>query len=197
MVAKPQLVIIGGPNGAGKPTFARTLIAAMGVQEFVNADVIARGLSAMHPETTALESARIMRERLEKLASSRKDFAFETTLAARTYAPWICGLCRQGWTFRLIFVALQSPDLAVERVKCRVAEGGHNVPEDDIRRRFVRGIRNFHRLYIPLADTWIVYDNTSPDPRPHPIAAGERGKPPDIIEVDLWQHFCEFDNADR
>jgi predicted ABC-type ATPase len=195
MVGQPQVIIVGGPNGAGKSTIARTVVPAMGVHEFVNADVIARGLSAEHPETVALESARIMLERLQKLASLRKDFAFETTLAARSFAPWIRDLCDGGWNFQLIFVTLRSPDVAVERVRSRVIEGGHNVPESVIRRRFVRGIQNFHSLYMPLADDWAVYDNTLPEPQPRVIASGQRNRPLDILELELWQTFCGYCNA--
>jgi len=195
METQPQVVIIGGPNGAGKSTFASTLVAAMGISEFVNPDIIARGLSALQPESVAFESARLLRNRLEKLTMLRADFAFETTLSARTYAPWIRELQQQGWRFRLIFVTLQSADVAVERVRVRVAQGGHRIPEEDVRRRFARGIANFHRLYSPLADSWLVYDNTLPGGSPRLIAWGERGQPADIIDTGLWQRFCEHGNA--
>jgi predicted ABC-type ATPase len=195
METRPQVVIIGGPNGAGKSTIARTVVSSIGLTDFVNADVIARGLSAMHPESVAMEAARIMLERLKKLAAAKKDFAFETTLAARTYAPWIRDLRQEGWIFRLIYVTLRSPDLAVERVKSRIAEGGHSIPEEDIRRRFVRAVENFHRLYMPLADEWAVYENTLPGLKPRLIASGGQGQPPSIIELDLWKQFCETGHA--
>ena len=132
METHPQVIIVGGPNGSGKSTIARKLVPAYGVKEFVNADVIARGLSAMQ---TGLPW------RLRRAGScsrSRDDFAFETTLSARTYASWIRRLCGEDWIFRLIFVTLRNADLAVERVGRRVIAGGHSIPEEDIRRRFSR-----------------------------------------------------------
>ena len=108
---------------------------------------------------------------------------------------WIRDLRSEGWIFRLIYVTLRSPDLAVERVKSRIAEGGHSVPEDDIRRRFVRAVGNFHGLYMPLADTWAVYENTLPGLMPRLIASGGQGQQPSIIELELWKQFCEIGHA--
>ena len=194
MAEKPQVIIVGGPNGSGKSTIARNVVPAFGVEEFVNADVIARGLSAAHPETVAFQAGRIMLARLEELAALRRDFAFETTLSARTYAATIQRLCDDGWVFRLIFVTLRNAALAVERVRSRVAGGGHSIPEADIRRRFSRAHRNFHQLYMPLASTWIAYDN-SPENGAIPIAFGKRGLQPNIIESESWVRFCEASNG--
>jgi predicted ABC-type ATPase len=194
MATQPQVIIVGGPNGSGKSTVARKLVPAFGVDEFVNADVIARGLSAAKPEAVAFQAGRIMLARLEELAASRKSFAFETTLSARTYASWIRRLCEESWNFRLIFVTLRNADLAVERVGFRVNSGGHSIPEEDIRRRFSRAHRNFHELYMPLASKWTVYDNTLQG-GPRRIATGKRGRPPNIVESDLWAQFCEVGNA--
>jgi predicted ABC-type ATPase len=194
MEEHPQVIIVGGPNGSGKSTIARNVVPAYGVSEFVNADVIARGLSAAHPETVAFQAGRIMLARLEELAAMRNDFAFETTLSARTYAATIQRLCDDGWVFRLILVTLRSAALAVERVKNRVAGGGHSIPEEDIRRRFSRAHRNFHQLYMPLASTWVVYDN-SPESGAIPIAFGKRGLSPNIIESESWTRFCEANDG--
>jgi predicted ABC-type ATPase len=195
MPSQPQIVVIGGPNGAGKSTFARTLVAAIGIDEFVNPDTIARGISAIHPETAAIQSAQIMRTRIRRLAELKVDFAFETTLAARTYAAWIRGLQEDAWSFRLVFVTLESADLAVDRVRCRVANGGHNIPEEDIHRRFERAHTNFHQLYMPLADIWSVYDNSSPNAGPVSVAFGERKETTEVFDQSVWQAFCEKCNA--
>ncbi len=134
--SNPQLVAIAGPNGAGKSTFAELLIPErFGILDDVNADVIAKGLSAFNPESVALDAGRIMRAHLRDLAARRQDFAFETTLAGRSYARWIRELQATGSRFHLMFVALTHPDIAVARVARRVQLGGHNIPETVIRRR--------------------------------------------------------------
>ncbi len=194
MAKNPQIVVIGGPNGAGKSTIAREILTATQVDQFVNADAIASGLSAARPETVAFQSGRIMLARLHELATLRKNFAFETTLSARSYARWIRGLCAEGWFFRLFFVTLQNVDLAIERVKERVAGGGHDIPEEDIRRRFFRSHANFRDFYAPLAAFWTVYDNSS-NTGPRRIAFGHGRQNPNIIEEDLWKQFCEVGNA--
>jgi predicted ABC-type ATPase len=157
---RPHLIVLAGPNGAGKSTIAPALlVGALGVHEFVNADVIAQGLSAFQPERTALQAGRIMRARLHCLASQRVDFAFETTLASRSFAPWTADLRRTGYAFHLLFLWLPSPEMALARVAERVRLGGHDVPADTIRRRYHAGLRNFFELYGPLTDSWQFYDN--------------------------------------
>lgn len=128
--------------------------------EFVNADVIAQGLSAFNPEGAAIAAGRIMLARLKELAASRQSFAFETTLASRTFAPWIADLVACGYEFHLMFLWLPSADLAVDRAALRVRAGGHHVAEDVVRRRYAKGISNFFSLYQPLAPTWRVYEIT-------------------------------------
>lgn len=160
----PNLIVLAGPNGAGKSTVAPVLLQeTLRINEFVNADAIAQGLSAFNPEKVAFQAGRIMLKRLEELANQGADFAFETTLASRTFAPWIANLRQQtGYVFHLIFLWLPSPEMAIARVQQRVTEGGHNVPEKTIRRRYNSGIRNFFQLYQPLADRWRFYDNSNP-----------------------------------
>src|SRR6202035_4339720 len=119
------------------------LAGTLAVSEFVNADVIAQGLSAFHPEGTAFDAGRIMLERLRELASKRATFAFETTLASRTFAPWIAGLRQTGYTFHLCFLWLPTPEMALERVCYRVRHGGHDVPPETVRCRYRAGLRNF------------------------------------------------------
>src|SRR5215208_2498675 len=149
------VVVIAGPNGAGKSTAAPALLRdVLGVTTFVNADEIARGLSGFAPEHAAVAAGRVMLARLHELADEGADFAFETTLSGRTYLGWLAGLRRTGYRVRLEYIWLSSPDLAVNRVRDRVRRGGHSIPEDTIRRRYDVSLRNFFRLYRPIADTW-------------------------------------------
>lgn len=158
---RPGVVILAGPNGSGKSTSAlRLLKGTLGVLEFVNADVIARGLSGFSPEKAAMAAGRVMLARLKELAEKREDFAFETTLASRTFAPWLEGLIESGYACHIVFLWLPNPEVAIARVADRVRMGGHNVPEETIRRRYVAGIKNFFELYRDLATTWKMLDNS-------------------------------------
>jgi predicted ABC-type ATPase len=188
----PQVIVIAGPNGAGKTTLAPFLLRDhLGVLEYVNADPIALGLSGFDPASVALQAGRVMLNRLHELAEQRKTFAFEATLAAKHYAGWIEKLRDDGYAFQLMFLWLRSPDLAVQRVRARVHAGGHDVPERVIRRRHDAGLRNFSKLYQPLANTWAVYDN-SDSPNPIMIAQGGEGEGPSIIHANLWERFQEM-----
>src|SRR5688500_9873100 len=134
----PHVIVIAGPNGAGKSTAAPALLhGLLGIEHFVNADVIARGLSAFDPESVSIQAGRIMLERLRDLASRNEDFAFETTLASRSFAPWIAGLRRdQGYRCSLFYLWVPAPQFSVNRVAGRVREGGHFVPPEVVERRF-------------------------------------------------------------
>lgn len=182
----PNLVVIAGPNGAGKSTAAPLLIGKrLGITEFVNADVIAAGLSAYSPESVAIDAGRIMLKRVQQLADEGKDFAFETTLASRSFAPWIARLRRErGYRFHLSFLWIPSADMAVQRVAGRVRHGGHSVPPDHIRRRYERGLSNFFKLYSPIADSWEMHENTSRPPVL--IAMKDEGRPIHIARPELW-----------
>jgi len=185
---QPHVIILAGPNGAGKSTAAPELLAdTLAITEFVNADVIARGLSGFDPDNAAMEAAAVMLQRLRELAKSRRNFAFETTLAGRTLAPWIKELRADGYAVHLHFLWLSSPDLAVARVRQRVAEGGHDVPEETIRRLYVRGIANLIHLYIPLVSTWMCYDNSLTTG--YRIIAQGRGRHTVIADRDLWRRI--------
>jgi predicted ABC-type ATPase len=187
----PQVIIIAGPNGAGKSTLAPFLLRdRYSLLEYVNADTIALGLSAFNSESVVFEAGRVMLRRLHDLAKQRQRFAFESTLASRSYAPWLIKLRQQGYDFHLLFLWLRNADLAVERVRERVKMGGHNVSEEIIRRRYLKGIRNFFELYQPLADTWVMYDNSVSD-NPLLVAAGGRGAGMDILKSDAWQEICK------
>ncbi len=155
------ICLLGGPNGAGKSTLAPLLLPRyLGIGEFVNADVIAQGLSAFQSEEVAMEAGRIMLRRLKELAAAGESFAFETTLASRSFAPWLRRLKMKGYGVHLTFVWLPSPGLAVARVGIRRRQGGHVVDEATVRRRYDAGLANFTRLYRPLADVWQVIDNS-------------------------------------
>ncbi len=184
----PDVFVIGGPNGAGKTTAARGMLPSfVGVSQFVNADEIARGLSGFAPETVAQEAGRIMLRRLRALAGQRVDFAFETTLASRSFAPWLAGLQRTGYDVHIIYLWLPSPELAVARVARRVQAGGHHVPEFVVRRRYGRGRDNFLRLYAPVADDWEVYDNSGFEP--YLVAYGGQGEATTVLETGDWQRM--------
>lgn len=182
----PLAVVIAGPNGAGKSTLAPA-IARDGFQlrDFVNADEIARGLSGFDPASAALQAGRLMLRRLEELASHRASFAFETTLATRSYAPWLRSLRTAGYQVELLFVWLPSPELAIQRVADRVRLGGHDIPVDVVRRRYELGLRNLFRLYLPIADRWTVVDN-SVGGSLRVIAAGAAATPHDVRDETLW-----------
>lgn len=182
----PNVFVISGPNGAGKSTAAPLLIGQrLGIAEFVNADVIAAGISAFSPESAAIEAGRIMLRRLRQVADEGKDFSFETTLASRSFAPWIARLRRErNYRFHLAYLWLPSPELAVSRVGERIRAGGHAVPPDDIRRRYRRGISNFFSIYQPIADSWELHDNSFSPPRL--IAAQERSGPVRFGDAGLW-----------
>ncbi|MGO9111127.1 MAG: AAA family ATPase [Thermoguttaceae bacterium] len=154
-IKHPAVIVLAGPNGSGKTTAAPKLLPdVLGVIEFVNADTIAQGLAAFGPELVALEAGAIMLSRLRDLAKEKRNFAFETTLAGRSLAPWLARLIDDGYEFHLVYLWLPSADLAVARVADRVRMGGHHVPEETIRRRYRAGLRNFFRLYMQLATLW-------------------------------------------
>lgn len=183
----PHVIVIAGPNGAGKSTTAPAILqGALGVTEFVNADTIAAGLSAFNPEKAAFHAGRIMLERLKQLAGEGENFAFETTLASKTFACWLQKLKQQGYVFHLIYLWLPSPEFAIARVAERVRYGGHNVPEETIRRRYHSGIKNFFIHYQELADTWRLYDNAAQgDPRL--ISCGEGNSIKSTNDASLWE----------
>jgi predicted ABC-type ATPase len=186
----PTVVVLAGPNGAGKSTSAPTLLRGqLRVDEFVNADTIARGLSAFAPDSAAIDAGRVMLRRLQQLAGQRRSFAFETTLASRSFAPRITSWIEGGYSFHLVFLWLPSAELALARVRERVRLGGHDVPADTIRRRYVRGVRNFFALYQPLATTWRFYDNANA--RPRLIARGSRNQPTKIADTACWTKITE------
>ncbi len=160
-----RVIVIAGPNGAGKTTFAREFLPQeAGCPIFVNADLIAAGLSPFEPRLAALRAGRLMLEEIGRQFLAGDSFAFESTLAGRGYARMIRQWRAAGYKVKLIFLRLDSPDEAVARVAERVRQGGHNVAEDVIRRRFKAGEENFRTLYAPLVDAWALYDNSGIEP---------------------------------
>ncbi len=167
METNPRVIIIAGPNGAGKTTFAREFLPReAGLPVFINADLIAAGLSPFNPDIAAIQAGRIMLAEMAEKATKRESFAFETTLSGHGYARHIVEWRKAGYRVELFFLALDSPETAIARVSARVKQGGHDVPEKTIRRRFASGLMNFHRLYKPLVDVWMHYDNSGDDPIP-------------------------------
>lgn len=160
-----KILIIAGPNGAGKTTFAREFLPReAGCPLFVNADLIASGLSPFAPGSANIRAGRIMIEEIESHVGRRESFAFETTLSGRRYGRMIPRWQRLGYTVKLVFLFVADVKLAIERVRVRVKQGGHDVPEDVIRRRYGAGWRNFQQLYRGLVDSWVVYDNSGEKP---------------------------------
>lgn len=193
----PSLVVLGGPNGAGKSTAAPALLRdTLAVTEFVNADTIARGLSAFDPDAAAIAAGRVMLGRLDELERVRADFAVETTPANRSLAARIERLRAVGYRVHVVFLWLPSADAAVKRVLRRVRNGGHDVPEATVRRRYGRGIRNFFDLYRSLGDSWRLYDNSGP--RPYRLVAEGRGSgAQEIHDEDTWRQVLRSLTAAR
>lgn len=153
--------------------------------EYVNADAIAAGLSPFRPLEVSVDAGRLMLKRIRELAESGRAFAFETTLASKSFAPFLARCKRQGYSIRLIYIWVNSVELAVERVKRRVESGGHHVPEGTVRRRYERSLKNFFRLYLPLADEWRFYDNSLDEPAL--IARKLHGASVEISNSKFWE----------
>lgn len=161
-----RVIIIAGPNGAGKTTFAREFLPnEAGCPVFVNADLIAAGLAPFSPDSAAIQAGRVMLQELARHFAARTSFAFETTLSGRGYLRRIDQWQAAGYRVKLIFLRLASSEEAIARVAQRVSQGGHNIPDEVVRRRFIAGDENFRRLYAPRVDAWALYDNAGPQPK--------------------------------
>ena len=188
-MSHPNLYIIAGPNGAGKTTASYTLLPEMlNCINFVNADEIARGLSPFSPGTVDVQAARIMIQRTDELLKEGADFAIETTLATRSYVQLVRRAHDRGYKVHLLFFCLESPEQAVQRVAQRVKEGGHNVPEDVIRRRFRLGIANLVNLFIPICDSVLVFNNTNTPARLIARKEFKQGRI-EVIEKKMWNQL--------
>ncbi len=186
---RPSVYIIGGPNGAGKTTFAREFLPNYAdCKNFINADLIAQGVSPFLPEAAAFRAGRLMLKEIDLYAKRGESFGFETTLSGRGYMSLIRRLKRQAYDVHFFYLWVPSVELALSRIRGRVLLGGHDVPAIDVRRRFDRSIRNFLLRYRPLADSWTLYDNTSATPRI--IASEERGQL-QVGEARLYNNLVE------
>ena len=179
-----NLYLISGCNGAGKTTASYTILPEMlNCKEFVNADEIARGLSPFNPEKVAIKAGRLMLSRINELISKGEDFAFETTLSTRSYVNTIKKAKEKGYFVTIVYFWLSSPELAIERVKIRVEEGGHNIPKEVIIRRYYSGIKNMFNLYIPIADFWMFIDNSK---TPFEVLAEGIPKKVNVLNNRVW-----------
>lgn len=180
-----KLFIIAGCNGAGKTTASYTILPEIiDCKEFVNADEIAKGLSPFQPEKAGIEAGRLMLKRIKSLLASDENFAFETTLATRSYVSFIEKAKELNWQVTCLFFWIQSEELAISRVQTRVKEGGHHIPEEVIRRRYHNGLKNFFNLFLPKVDNWIFVNNTGDTYEV--IAEKNKGKM-SVINIELWE----------
>jgi len=190
--SRPYVIVIAGPNGAGKSTAAPFLLNdSLQVAEFVNADTIAAGLSAFRPATVALTAGRIMLARMRQLARRHDNFGFETTLASRSFVPWLRSMQREGYHVHLVFLWLRTPELAINRILDRVRAGGHGIPTEVVTRRYEAGLRNLFKLYLSLANSWQIFDNSETGV-PSEIARGTRSTAPIVTDAVAWRGLKEL-----
>jgi predicted ABC-type ATPase len=184
----PRLYIISGCNGAGKTTASYSLLPEMlDCSEFVNSDEFAKSLSPFKPENASIQASRYMLMKIRYLLNKQRDFAVETTLATRTLLKTAKMAQKAGYTVTLLYFWLNSPELAIERVKARVATGGHNIPEETIRRRYQVGIDYFFRYYAPICERWILADNSQIPFRV--IAEGSRS---DVVNIKDEETYAKI-----
>ena len=187
---RPNLYIIAGPNGAGKTTFARKFLPQYAeCLEFVNADLIAGGLSPFAPERAAILGGRLMLEQIHSLAERGLDFGFETTLSGKTYVKLLQDMRKGRYLIHIFFLWITNVKLALERIELRIRNGGHHIPESIVRRRFDRSLPNFLHFYKPLADSWAIFDNSGDAPKM--IAFEESGKL-EILDPDLFDILLKY-----
>jgi len=181
---QPLVLIIAGPNGAGKTTTAMHLLPnVLKIKHFVNADMIAKGLSPFDPTLAEFQAGKLMVEQIETLIKQRESFAVETTLASRSYISMLKKCRKVGYLSELLFIALPNPELAKSRVALRVMQGGHDVPKETIERRFYRGLKNLFHLYMPLVDEWMITENI--DAVPQVVAVGTKDDI-DIVDAERY-----------
>jgi predicted ABC-type ATPase len=184
-----NVYIIAGANGSGKTTFAKKFLPDYAkCQNFVNADLIAQGLSPFSPRAAAIKAGKLVLEQIRNLAGKNVDFAFETTLSGKSYIAFLRELREKGYSINIFFLWVPNAELALSRIKDRVAAGGHNVPAVDVRRRFHRGLYNFLTYYKQLSDTWLLFNNA--DAVPQLIAREKNGKT-EVINKDLFEKILK------
>ena len=193
MPENPQLYVIAGPNGAGKTTFARKFLPQYAkCSNFVNADLIASGLSPFSPASAAIKAGKLLLSEIHSFAEEKADFAFETTLSGRTHLKFLEEQKNSGYSVHIFFLWLPAVNLAVSRVKERVERGGHYVSTVDVKRRFHRSTRNFFNLYMPLADSWHLFENSAEIPA---LIAKRKAEKLEIIDSDLFKKISEKRHA--
>lgn len=186
-----KLYIIAGCNGAGKTTASFTILPEiLDCKEFVNADEIAKGLSPFQPEKVSFEAGRIMLNRINELLSENENFAFETTLSTKSYKNKIIEAKEKGYRITLLFFWLQNVELAKERVKIRVSEGGHNIAPDVIERRYIRGIKNLFNIYLPIVDGALIFDNS--EGRHEFLADKQFGSSLNILNIEKFNLLKKY-----
>ena len=186
---RPNVYIIAGPNGAGKTTFARKFLPKYAqCTNFVNADLIAQGISPLAPEAAAFRAGRLVLEEITAFVNRQEDFAFESTLSGKSYLRVLRDLKNDGYSIQIFFLWVPTPDVSISRVQDRVSRGGHNVPEPDLRRRFDRSIRNFLQHYRQIADSWMLFDNSLD--APILVADQARGKIT-IMKQEIYHSVIE------
>lgn len=185
--SSPHLYVIAGPNGAGKTTFAKKFLPEYKeCLEFVNADLIAGGISPFAPDKAAVQAGRIMLEQIHLLGNRGADFGFETTLSGKTHLKLFCDLKKKGYHIHLFFLWVNSIDIALRRIDKRVRNGGHSVPEATVRRRFEKSLFNFFNLYQPIVDSWAMFDNSEEVPK---MVAFEELGVLEIIDPELFDRL--------
>lgn len=189
----PRLFIIAGCNGAGKTTASYTMMPEMlEITELVNADEIAKGLSPFNPESVAIQAGKIMLMRVRELIAARADFAFETTLATKSYYNLIKDAQEKGYFVTLLYMWLPSPEQAVKRVAQRVSEGGHNIPETVVQRRYRASLKNFFNIYLPIVDYWMIYDSSDIN-YGKKIAVGSRDETKTIYDTLVYSKMENYE----
>ncbi len=188
-MSNKNVYIIAGPNGSGKTTFAKKFLPKyVNCPHFVNADLIAQGLSPFSPRLVAIKAGKLVLEQIREFADKNVDFAFETTLAGKSYLNFLNELKENNYSVRLFFLWIPNVDIALARIKERVAEGGHDVPEQDVKRRFHRGLYNLFKLYKPILDSWMLFDNSSANPT---LIAEEREGKIKVAKRELWNDILK------
>jgi predicted ABC-type ATPase len=183
----PKLYVIAGPNGSGKTTFAKEFLPLYAkCRNFINADLIAQGLSPFSPQTAAIHAGRLVLKQIRDFSEKRIDFSFETTLSGKIHLPLLRSLQQKGYSVRLFFLWIPAVNLSLARIKERVSLGGHHVPSADVRRRFDRSIHNFFKIYGPLVDAWDLFDNSASIPN---LIAKKRSEKIFISNENLFKHI--------
>ena len=186
---KKNVYIIAGPNGSGKTTFAKMFLPEYAkCENFINADLIAQGLSPFSPEKAALQSGKLVLQQIEQYSSSFVDFGFETTLSGKLYAKLLRSLKKRGYNIHIYFLWVPDPAVSLARIKERVAEGGHDIPKADVIRRYTRSIDNFFKIYRDLSDNWMLFDNSGQIPK---VIAARADRTIKITNEDLFEKLIK------